>query len=99
MIASAVGPCGAQGHLYRRGVETGDALLLRSLRAGDESAFVELLNRYGSSMLRVALLYVPSRAVAEEVVQEAWLGVLAGLDRFEERSSLKTWIFRILPNP
>ena len=98
MIASAVGPCGAQGHLYRRAVETGDALLLRSLRAGDESAFVELLNRYGSSMLRVALLYVPSRAVAEEVVQEAWLGVLAGLDRFEERSSLKTWIFRILTN-
>lgn len=84
--------------MYRRLVETGEALLLRSLRAGDESAFVELLDRFGPSMLRVAQLYVPSRAVAEEVVQEAWLGVLAGLDRFEERSSLKTWIFRILTN-
>ena len=49
-------------------------------------------------MLRVALMYVSSRAVAEEVVQEAWLGVLAGLSRFEGRSSLKTWIFRILTN-
>jgi RNA polymerase sigma-70 factor (ECF subfamily) len=49
-------------------------------------------------MLRVALLYVGSRAVAEEVVQEAWLGVLTGLERFEGRSSLKTWIFRILTN-
>jgi RNA polymerase sigma-70 factor (ECF subfamily) len=49
-------------------------------------------------MLRVAMMYVSSRAVAEEVVQEAWLGVLAGLERFEGRSSLKTWIFRILTN-
>ena len=49
-------------------------------------------------MLRVAMMYVSTRAVAEEVVQEAWLGVLAGLDRFEGRSSLKTWIFRILTN-
>ena len=79
-------------------METGDALLLRSLRAGDESAFVELLNRYGPSMLRVALLYVPSRSVAEEVAQETWLAVLQGIGRFEERSSLKTWIFRILTN-
>ncbi len=72
--------------------------MLRSLRAGDEAAFVELLRRYGPSMLRIARLYVPTRAVAEEVVQEAWLGVLSGLDRFEGRSSLKTWIFRILTN-
>ena len=49
-------------------------------------------------MLRVALMYVPSRAVAEEVVQEAWLGVLTGIDRFEQRSSLKTWVYRILTN-
>jgi RNA polymerase sigma-70 factor, ECF subfamily len=68
------------------------------LRAGDEAAFRELLRRYGPSMLRVAMMYVSSRAVAEEVVQEAWLGVLKGLDRFEGRSSLKTWIFRILTN-
>jgi RNA polymerase sigma-70 factor (ECF subfamily) len=70
--------------------------LLRSLRVGDEQAFAELLRAHGPAMLRVALLYVGSRAVAEEVVQEAWLGVIAGLPRFEGRSSLKTWIFRIL---
>jgi RNA polymerase sigma-70 factor (ECF subfamily) len=72
--------------------------LLQQLRAGDEAAFVELLRRYGPSMLRVAMMYVSTRAVAEEVVQEAWLGVLKGLERFEGRSSLKTWIFRILTN-
>jgi RNA polymerase sigma-70 factor (ECF subfamily) len=71
---------------------------LEQLRAGDESAFVELLRRYGPSMQRVAMMYVSSRAVAEEVVQEAWLGVFAGLHRFEGRSSLKTWVFRILTN-
>ena len=49
-------------------------------------------------MLRIALLYVPSRAVAEEVVQDTWIGVLNGIDRFEGRSSLRTWIFRILVN-
>jgi len=75
-----------------------EAALLASLREGDEAAFRELLRLYGPSMLRVAQLYVSSRAVAEEVVQEAWLGVLTGLDRFEGRSSLKTWIFRILTN-
>jgi RNA polymerase sigma-70 factor, ECF subfamily len=71
---------------------------VEQLRAGDEAAFRELLRRYGPSMLRVAMMYVSTRAVAEEVVQEAWLGVLKGLDRFEGRSSLKTWIFRILTN-
>jgi len=71
---------------------------LARLRAGDEAAFRELLRTYGPSMLRVAMMYVSTRAVAEEVVQEAWLGVFAGLDRFEGRSSLKTWIFRILSN-
>lgn len=57
-----------------------------------------LVDRYGPLMLRIALSHVPSRAVAEEVVQEAWLGVLQGLDRFEGRSSLKTWILRIVAN-
>ncbi len=57
-----------------------------------------LVDRYGPSMLRVAMLFVASRAVGEEVVQEAWLAVLTGIDRFEGRSSLKTWIFRILTN-
>jgi RNA polymerase sigma-70 factor (ECF subfamily) len=72
--------------------------LVDSLRAGDESAFEMLIDRYHAPLLRLAMLYVPSRAVAEEVVQETWLGVLQGLARFEGRSSLKTWIFRILTN-
>jgi RNA polymerase sigma-70 factor (ECF subfamily) len=72
--------------------------LLERLRAGDEAAFTELVQRYSGSMLRVAMMFVGSRAIAEEVVQETWLGVLKGLDRFEGRSSLKTWIFRILTN-
>jgi len=72
--------------------------LVEALRAGDEAAFTQLVRLYGAAMLRVAQHYVSSRAVAEEVVQEAWLGVLHGLERFEGRSSLKTWIFRILTN-
>jgi RNA polymerase sigma-70 factor (ECF subfamily) len=72
--------------------------LIRRLRAGDEDAFMMLVEMYGPLMLRLALNYVRSRAVAEEVVQEAWLGVLNGIDRFEGRSSLKTWILRILVN-
>ena len=75
-----------------------DASLLRRLRDGDERAFVALVERYHSSMLRVALAYVPSPAVAEEVVQDTWLAVLRGLTRFEERSSLRTWLFTILVN-
>jgi RNA polymerase sigma-70 factor (ECF subfamily) len=63
-----------------------DRRLLARLRAGDQDAFMDLVTRYSASMLRVARLYVPSRAVAEEVVQETWLGVLRGLDRFEGRS-------------
>ncbi len=75
-----------------------DAALLAGLRAGDEAAFEELVDRYSPAMLRVARMYVPSQAVAEEVVQEAFLGVLTGIERFEGRSSLKTWLFRILVN-
>jgi RNA polymerase sigma-70 factor (ECF subfamily) len=75
-----------------------DAAVLAALRAGDESAFTALVEMYHTSMVRLAAGYVPSYAVAEEVAQEAWLGVLQGLDRFEGRSSLKTWIFRILTN-
>jgi RNA polymerase sigma-70 factor (ECF subfamily) len=75
-----------------------EAELVERLRAGDEATFVELVRLYGPSMLRVAMMYVKTRAVAEEVVQEAWLGVLKGIDRFEGRSSLKTWLFRILTN-
>ena len=75
-----------------------DRELLERLRAGDEDAFMTLVDKYGPLMLRIALGHVRSRAVAEEVVQEAWLGVLQGLDRFEGRSSLKTWILRIVAN-
>jgi RNA polymerase sigma-70 factor, ECF subfamily len=77
---------------------TVDADLLTRLRAGDERAFEQLIHRHHRTMLAVARQYVSSRAVAEEVVQEAWLGVIKGLDRFEGRSSLTTWILRILVN-
>jgi RNA polymerase sigma-70 factor, ECF subfamily len=76
----------------------GQAELVAALRAGDERAFAALIDEHGPAMLRVARMYVSSRAVAEEVVQEAWLGVISGIGRFEGRSSLKTWIFRILSN-
>ncbi|MGH8909192.1 MAG: RNA polymerase sigma factor [Egibacteraceae bacterium] len=75
-----------------------DSALLERLRAGDETAFRQLVTRYHRSMVRVARAHVPTDAVAEEVVQEAWLGVLRGLNRFEGRSSVKTWIFRIVAN-
>jgi RNA polymerase sigma-70 factor (ECF subfamily) len=75
-----------------------DAAAIAALRAGDERVFAELMRMYNASLLRVALIYVASRAVAEDVVQETWIAVLRGIDRFEARSSLKTWIFRILTN-
>ena len=78
--------------------ERSEAELLEGLRQGDEQAFAEVVDRYAGSMLRVAMAYVPSRAVAEEVVQEAWMGVFEGLSRFEGRSSFKTWLFTILTN-
>jgi RNA polymerase sigma-70 factor (ECF subfamily) len=77
---------------------TQDSALLAALRRGDEEAFLALVQRYHQSLLRLAGLYVSGRPAAEDVVQETWLGVLRGLDRFEGRSSLKTWIFRILIN-
>jgi RNA polymerase sigma-70 factor (ECF subfamily) len=75
-----------------------DMRLVEALRDGDEQAFGELVERYYSSLLRLAMSYVRTRAVAEEVVQDTWVGVLRGIDRFEGRSTLKTWIFRILTN-
>jgi RNA polymerase sigma-70 factor, ECF subfamily len=72
--------------------------LLDRLRAGDEQAFVTLISRYRPSMLRLAAGYVPSQAVAEEVVQDTWLAVVHGVSRFEGRSSVRTWLFRILVN-
>jgi len=75
-----------------------EAQLVEGLRRGSEDAFLLLVQRHQSSMLRVAQTFVSSTAVAEEVVQEAWLGVLHGLDGFQGRSSLRSWIFGILAN-
>src|SRR5437762_451566 len=75
-----------------------DERVLAAVRVGDDQAFLVLVQRLHPSMLHVALAFVPSRAVAEEVVQEAWLGVLKGLAQFEGRSSLRRWIFGILSN-
>lgn len=75
-----------------------DAALLEGLRNGDEGAFQELVEAYGPMLMRLALNHVPSRAVAEEVVQDTWLAVLNGIDRFQGRSSLRTWIISILLN-
>jgi RNA polymerase sigma-70 factor, ECF subfamily len=75
-----------------------DDELLGALRLGDERAYVALVRRYGALMQRVALTYVRTPAVAEEVVQETWCAVLTGLERFEGRAALKTWLFRILTN-
>lgn len=72
--------------------------LVAELRAGSETAFASLVDAHSAAMLRVASAYVSSRAVAEEVVQDTWLALLEGLDRFEERSSVKTWLFRVLVN-
>jgi len=75
-----------------------DAPLLAALRAGDEEAFATLVMRYHASLKRVARAYVSTEAVAEEVVQETWLAAIAGLDRFEQRATIKTWLFHILAN-
>ncbi|MEA2473141.1 MAG: polymerase sigma-70 factor, subfamily [Thermoleophilaceae bacterium] len=72
--------------------------LIAGLRRRDEAAFMELVERYHQQLVRLAMSFVSTPAAAEDVVQETWLGVLKGIDRFEERSSLKTWIFRILTN-
>ena len=76
----------------------GDDALVAALRRGDEAAVVELVARHQAPLLRLARSFVRDRAVAEEVVQETWLAVLDGIDRFEGRSSLKTWLFQILSN-
>jgi len=78
-------------------MESEHALVLR-LRSGDESAFRSLIEMYNAMLVRVARMYVSTQAVAEDVAADTWLAVLEGIDRFEERSSLKTWIFRILTN-
>jgi RNA polymerase sigma-70 factor (ECF subfamily) len=72
--------------------------LIEALRRGDEDAFVTLVDRYHPRLIRLAQAYVPSRAIAEEVVQETWLGVMKGIGQFAGRSSLKTWLYSILTN-
>jgi RNA polymerase sigma-70 factor (ECF subfamily) len=80
------------------GVNRDDDALLRALQAGDERVFSDLVERWSSMMLRLALSHVESRAIAEEVVQDAWLTVLRSLDRFERRSALRTWVLGIVLN-
>lgn len=79
-------------------VDTNDDALLRALRDGDERVFGQLVGRWSGIMLRLALAHVETRAIAEEVVQEAWLTVLRCLDRFERRSALRTWVLGIVVN-
>jgi RNA polymerase sigma-70 factor (ECF subfamily) len=79
-------------------VSDDDRQLLDLVTAGDEAAFAALVRRYSPRLLRLAETIVPTRAVAEEVVQDTWLGVVRGVHRFEGRSSFKTWLFRILVN-
>jgi RNA polymerase sigma-70 factor (ECF subfamily) len=75
-----------------------DAPLLARLRAGDEAAYAEIVRRYHPALVRVAAAHVRSASLAEEVAQDAWLAVLNGLERFEERSSFRTWLFTIVAN-
>ncbi len=79
-------------------LSTEELQLIQGLQRREEAAFLQVVERYHNSLLRLAQLYVTRREIAEEVVQETWLGVLKGIDRFEARSTLKTWLFRILLN-
>ena len=79
-------------------IEREEQQLVAALRAGDEAAFRSLIERYHAMLVRVARMYVSTQAAAEEVAADTWLAVLEGIDRFEGRSSLKTWLFRILTN-
>ncbi len=75
-----------------------DAALVERLRAGDEETFAALVDGWSGWMLRLARQFVPTSSVAEEVVQETWLAVVEGLDRFRAEASLRTWVYRILVN-
>jgi RNA polymerase sigma-70 factor (ECF subfamily) len=91
-------PAVTSGPAARLSASPDEQALIAALRAGDETAFLALVEQYQSSLLRLAMMYVSNRAVAEEVVQDTWLAVLQGINRFEARSSLKTWLFSILTN-
>jgi RNA polymerase sigma-70 factor (ECF subfamily) len=84
--------------LTARAVALPDSEIVAALKRGDESVFSNLVDAYSPGLIRMAQMFVRDRAAAEEVVQETWLAVLRGIDRFERRASLKTWIFRILIN-
>jgi RNA polymerase sigma-70 factor (ECF subfamily) len=77
---------------------TDESALIAALRAGDRNAFAALVDEHTPAMLRVAGGYVPSHAIAEEVVQETWIALVRGIDRFEGRCSLKTWLFTVMSN-
>lgn len=79
-------------------MEGDERSVVEALRRGDEATFARLVDELSPSLMRLALAHVPSRAVAEEVVQDTWLGVVNGIERFEGRSALRTWIFQILLN-
>ena len=80
------------------GDRAADQALVAALRAGDEAAYAGLVQELTPALTRLALAHVPSRAIADEVVQDTWIGVINGIDRFEGRSALRTWIFQILLN-
>ena len=75
-----------------------ESVLIAALRDGDEAAFARLVDQHAPSMMRVACGYVPNREIAEEVVQETWIALLKGIDNFEGRSSLRTWLFAVMIN-
>ena len=75
-----------------------DDAIVAGVRSGDEAVFAQLLNDWSRSMLLLARTYVSTEASAEEVVQDTWLAVIRGIERFEGRSSLRTWVYRILVN-
>lgn len=75
-----------------------DGELFAGLKRGEEAAFVRLVQRYQRPLLRLAIVYCRNLAIAEEIVQDTWLGVIRGIGRFEERAAFKTWLFQILVN-
>jgi RNA polymerase sigma-70 factor (ECF subfamily) len=90
-------PCNV-GLRMATGDRVDEAALLAAVRAGDERAFAQLVDLHHAALVRVARQYVPTQEIAEDVAQEAWLGLLRGLDTFEGRSSLRTYLFRIVMN-
>ena len=100
-LATGGGPCEARSILTGNDeslVATADEALINGLRKRDQDVVFELVEAWSSSMLHLALVFVQPRAVAEEVVQDTWIAVLEGIERFEGRSTLRTWVFTILTN-